>query len=91
MYLTDFREHTLREVIEELEPDLFYSVTGLTQKDFQLLVNLNVFNQSQMNDAVYKFKRYEDASLEYTGIRKHQGNFVGGYDTVVSTPEFKQL
>ncbi|WP_418251526.1 DEAD/DEAH box helicase [Gallibacterium anatis] len=91
MYLTDFREHTLREVIEELEPDLFYSVTGLTQKDFQLLVNLNVFNQSQMNDAVYKFKRYEDASLEYTGIRKHQGNFVGGYDTVVSTPEFQQL
>ncbi|MFZ7241536.1 restriction endonuclease, partial [Avibacterium avium] len=35
MYLTDFREHTLREVIEVLEPDLFSAVTGLTQKDFQ--------------------------------------------------------
>jgi len=26
-----------------------------------------------MNDAVYKFKRYEDASLEYIGINKHEG------------------
>lgn len=25
-----------------------------------------------MNDAVYKFKRYEDISLEYIGINKHQ-------------------
>ncbi|MFU2058958.1 hypothetical protein ACLSZY_05725 [Avibacterium volantium] len=57
-----------------LEPELFFTVTGLTQKDFQLLVNLNVFNQSQMNEAVFSFKRYEDASLEYTGIRKHQGD-----------------
>lgn len=32
MYLTDFREHSLREVIEVLEPDLFFTVTGLTQK-----------------------------------------------------------
>ncbi|WKS99249.1 restriction endonuclease [Gallibacterium salpingitidis] len=91
MYLTDLREHSLREVIEELEPDLFLSVTGLTQRDFQLLVNLNVFNQSQMNDAVYKFKRYEDASLEYTGIRKHHENFVGGYDTVITQSEYMQL
>ena len=30
-----------------------------------------------MNDAVYKFKRYEDASLEYTGINKHEGQDVG--------------
>ncbi|WP_410687430.1 DEAD/DEAH box helicase [Avibacterium paragallinarum] len=91
MYLTDFREHSLREVIEVLEPDLFFTVTGLTQKDFQLLVNLNVFNQSQMNEAVFSFKRYEDASLEYTGIRKHQGDYMGGYDTVISKEEFQGL
>ncbi|WP_395896675.1 GIY-YIG nuclease family protein [Avibacterium sp. 20-126] len=91
MYLTDFREHSLREVIEVLEPELFFTVTGLTQKDFQLLVNLNVFNQSQMNEAVFSFKRYEDASLEYTGIRKHQGNFIGGYDTAISKDEYQQL
>ena len=24
-----------------------------------------------MNDAILKFRRYEDASLEYTGINRH--------------------
>lgn len=54
-------------------------------------MNLNVFNQSQMNEAVFSFKRYEDASLEYTGIRKHQGDYMGGYDTVISKEEFQGL
>ena len=39
MYLTDFRENTLQDVITKLEPDLFLSVTGLTVKDFHLLVS----------------------------------------------------
>ncbi len=83
MYLTDFREYSLKDVISQLEPDLFRKVTGLSQKDFELLVSLNVFNSELMNDAVYKFKRYEDASLEYTGIDKHAGKLIGGWDTVV--------
>ena len=29
------------------------------------LCELNVFNALLMNDAVYKFKRYEDSSLVY--------------------------
>ena len=80
MYLTDYREHTLQDVVRELEPELFTKVTGLTQLDFNLLVGLNVFNPSIMNDAVYKFKRYEDSSLEYTGIDK-KDVWVGLYDT----------
>lgn len=91
MYLTDYREYSLKDVITQLEPDLFKKVTGLTQKDFELLVSLGVFNSSLMNDAVFKFKRYEDASLEYTGINKHQNQPVGGYDTVVSSDEFKRI
>ena len=63
MYLTDYRERTLKDVITKLEPGLFKKVTGLTQKDFEMLVGLGVFNSALMNDAVYKFKRYEDASL----------------------------
>ena len=35
-----------------------------------------------MNDAIYKFKRYEDASLEYTGINKHADENIGLFDTV---------
>ncbi|HPF91106.1 MAG TPA: restriction endonuclease, partial [Flavobacteriales bacterium] len=68
MYLTDFRENTLQDVITKLEPDLFQTVTGLTVKDFHLLVKLKVFNTEQMNQAVFAFRRYEDASLRYTGI-----------------------
>ncbi len=38
-----------------------------------------------MNDAVYKFKRYEDASLEYTTINRHENEKnIGLYDTTVS-------
>ena len=84
MYLTDYRERTLRDVITQLEPDLFKKVTGLTKKDFELLVSLGVFNSALMNDAVYKFKRYEDPSLGYTGINKHEGEDIGLYDTVIT-------
>lgn len=85
MYLTDFRENTLQDVITKLEPDLFLTVTGLTVKDFHLLVRLKVFNTEQMNQAVFAFRRYEDASLRYTGIESHEGlTHYGLYDTVVA-------
>jgi hypothetical protein len=84
MYLTDFRELSLKDVITKVEPGLFVKVTGLSISDFDLLVSLNVFNSSLMNDAVYKFKRYEDASLEYAGINKHiTENKIGLFDTVI--------
>jgi len=85
MYLTDFRENTLQDVITKLEPELFLAVTGLTVKDFHLLVRLRVFNTEQMNQAVFAFRRYEDASLRYTGIESHEGlSHYGLYDTVVA-------
>jgi hypothetical protein len=85
MYLTDFRENTLQDVITKLEPELFQTVTGLTVKDFHLLVRLKVFNTEQMNQAVFAFRRYEDASLRYTGLNSHDGlTHYGLYDTVVA-------
>ncbi len=85
MYLTDFRENTLQDVITKLEPELFLTVTGLTVQDFHLLVRLKVFNTEQMNAAVFAFRRYEDASLRYTGIESHVGlTHYGLYDTVVA-------
>lgn len=87
MYLTDERERTLKDVITQLEPGLFKKVTGLTVKDFELLVSLGVFNSGLMNDAVYKFKRYEDSSLSYLGIDRHEGEEIGLYDTVISRDE----
>lgn len=85
MYLTDFRENTLQDVITKLEPDLFLTVTGLTVKDFQLLVRLRIFNTEQMDQAAFAFRRYEDASLHYTGIESHDDlTHYGLYDTVVA-------
>lgn len=91
MYLTDYRESSLEDVIMHLEPGLFKVVTGLDVKDFNLLVKLNVFNGSVMSDAIYKFKRYEDSSLSYTGIDRHAGENVGGWDTVISREEYESL
>jgi hypothetical protein len=88
MYLTDFRENTLTDVITKLEPDLFKAVTGLTVKDFNLLVSLGVFNSTHMNQAVFAFRRYEDSSLSYTGIDSHPRlRSYGLYDTVVAIDE----
>ncbi len=71
MYLTDYREESLEDVIRKLEPSLFERVTGLTIDDFDLLLHVGVFNRAQMNDAILKFRRYEDASLSYTGVNRH--------------------
>ena len=71
MYLTDYREESLEDVIRKLEPSLFERVTGLTIDDFDLLLRVGVFNRAQMNDAILKFRRYEDASLAYTGVNRH--------------------
>ncbi|MDP2681352.1 MAG: DEAD/DEAH box helicase family protein [Deltaproteobacteria bacterium] len=88
MYLTDYRERCLKDVITQLEPGLFKKVTGLSVKDFELLVSLGVFNSALMNDAVFKFKRYEDASLAYIGINKHEGEDIGLFDTVLSSKDY---
>jgi hypothetical protein len=72
MYLTDYREHALKDVIRDIEPALFHKVTGLTKKDFDLLLQLGVFDEDKMNTSVLYFKRYEDNSLTYTGISKHE-------------------
>lgn len=93
MYLTDFREFCLRDVITQLEPELFKKVTGLTVKDFELLVSLNVFNGPVMNDAIFKFRCYENSSLNYTGINRHEelDKYIGGFDTAITVQEFENL
>jgi hypothetical protein len=90
MYLTDYRERSLKDVITQLEPGLFKKVTGLSVIDFELLVSLGLFNSAHMNQAVFGFKRYEDASLSYIGINKHAGQAIGLYDTVLSREEYEE-
>lgn len=92
MYLKDYREQCLKEVIKQLEPGLFKKVTGLSVKDFELLVSLGAFRDSVVNDAVYKFRPYEDASLEYTGLNRHEyDSSVGLFDTTLSAEDYAQM
>lgn len=92
MYLSDYREYCLKDVITQLEPRLFKKITGLDVKDFELLCSLDLFNSALMNEAVYKFKRYEDSSLSYAGIESaHARENVGLYDMVLTEEEYRLM
>ena len=79
MYLTDDREKTIYDIITQVEPELFEQVTSLSLKDFERLVNAGVFNASKMNDAVWKFRNFEEPSLSYSN-RKSSLTTVGGWN-----------
>lgn len=91
MYLTDEREKCLKDVITEISPQLFKKVTGLDVKDFEMLCTMGLFNSNLMNQAIYQFKRYEDASLVYTGIDAHNEDEIGGWDTSIRKEEYSRL
>jgi hypothetical protein len=91
MYLTDNREEKLQDIITQLEPELFQKVTGLTIPDFEILVSIGIFNEGLMNQAVYLFKKYEDASLSYTGVVKHNELIIGGFNTKISVEELPSV
>lgn len=78
MYLTDDREKAVRDIIRQHEPELFTKVTQLSLNDFEQLVNAGVFNESKMNDAVWKFRSFEEPSLHY-GDREPASHTVGGW------------
>jgi len=90
MYLTDHREEMLKDVIMNIEPDLFTKVTGLRVSDFEKLCEVGVFNAPVMNPAIFAFKRYEEASLTYVGGRT-LSDTVGGFDTIVSRTDLPHV
>lgn len=92
MYLTDYREQALVDVIRNIEPDLFMKVTGLTIREFDMMCEVGAFNQTELNAAIAQFRRFEDASLEYAGGRAaNDGQMVGLFDTVVTREEADEI
>ena len=94
MYLTEFREETLKDVITQLEPELFTRVTGLTVRDFELMCEIGVFNKSKVNEAVYQFRRFEDSSLNYVGGHEEiesMNAMIGGFDAKVTREEADEI
>lgn len=91
MYTTNYREEALKHVIESLDSFLFERVTGLTVDDFKTLNQIGLFNAQHMNHAIYQFKRFESASLDYALTpeereRRHRHEQIGLWD-VVAAPE----
>lgn len=91
MYLTDYREQSLKDVITQIEPELFKKVTGLNVADFDTLCSIGLFDPEKMNQGIFGFRRYENSSLSYTGIDKHEGEDIGGWDTVLKREEYNEL
>lgn len=86
VYLTDFREETLKDVITKLEPELFQRVTNLTVKDFKTLCDIGVSSTQAMNSAIFQFRRLELGGLTYAG-NGSISEYTGGFDTVATTEE----
>lgn len=91
MYLTEYREQTIKDVITKLEPELFKKVTGLNVRDFDILCDIGLFDPEKMNQGIFGFRRYEGSSLNYAGIDMHEDEDVGGWDTVLRRNEFNEL
>lgn len=86
MYLTENREETLKDVIMQLETDLFTRVTGISLEEFKRFCDIGVFNARTMNDGVWQFRLAEEGSLHYAGGREYDLK-IGGWDTTVSRDE----
>ena len=92
MYLTDFREETLKDVITNIEPELFTKVTGLSVDDFEKMCEIGVFNSQNINSAVFAFKRYETYSLNYVGGKDFRvSDIIGGFDAKVRRGELGEV
>lgn len=90
MYLTDEREISLKDVIENIEPELFTRVTGLSIENFKALCKLNVFHAGNLNSAIFAFKSYEESSLSYAGNSK-VADSVGGWDITLPRSDVLEL
>ena len=94
MYLTDFREQTLVHVIESLDTQLFQRVTGLTLDDFHELAKSGVFQPAHMNEAIWQFRLFESASIDYLGAEvssEATAPTVGLWDHVANGEEIAEL
>lgn len=92
MYLTDFREETLKDVITKVEQVLFRKVTGLMVNDFDKMCDVGVFNAQNLNSAIFAFRRFEEASLTYAGGRKlNEDDIIGGFNTKLQRKETSEV
>ena len=83
MYLTDYREDSLGDVIKKIEPELFKDVTFVDKEVFEDFCSIGIFNSINLDQTIGDFRRLEEASLNYMG-GGNQETKVGLLDTVIS-------
>ena len=88
MYLTDEREKTMLDIVRDISPQLFKEVTGITIPEFERIYDLELFDKARIDTAIYDFKRYEDASLSYTGLETATPDNIGGFESTITREEF---
>lgn len=93
MYLTDFREQALVDVITSHDTQLFERTTGLTLGDFHKLSGVGVFHPPHMNEAIWQFRLFERASLDYlqTVDPGEASGQVGLWDRTVNEAELDDI
>lgn len=91
MYLTDDREKCLKELITQIETDLFIKTTGITLETFEELCKINIFNVQSLNAAIFAFKKYEDSSLNYLGNSKQNTDIITGWDSTYTKEEVDEI
>lgn len=90
MYLTDHREEALVDVIRTLDPGLFERATGLGLADFEALSAIGVFNAEVMDPAIWQFRLFEQASLDYLGLHEHdEEDRIGGWENVADRADLE--
>ena len=63
IYMTQFREHTIDDVIEKRDSKFFKVVTGITKDNFTELCNKGFISRNALNEIVGEFRRQEESSL----------------------------
>lgn len=90
MYLTDFREQEVLDVIRQLETELFVKVTGISLSEFEEFWALGLFNRRALNQTVVQFRLAEEYSLNYAGGNR-SATQVAGFDFTLSRQEALEL
>ena len=91
MYLTDDREKSVKELITQIETDLFIKTTGITLESFNELCKIDIFNIQTLNAAIFSFKQYEDSSLNYIGNSKQNLDIVTGWESTYTKEEADEI
>lgn len=63
-------------------------ITGLELKELDALSDVGVFNSEPMDFAIWQFRLFEHASLDYLGLHEHEDEArVGGWESVADRAE----